>query len=91
MSASVQLSAAVEAMTSEKEEEQMVLHDAEKGSNVLPTGANPSVGRDDAGGPAPLEKWNEPRINMWRFFATLFSFIIMGMNDGAIGVSDLFL
>lgn len=34
-----------------------------------------------------LEKWNDPKINTYRYFATLFSFTIMGMNDGAYGVS----
>jgi hypothetical protein len=38
--------------------------------------------------PSPaLERWNEPRINKYRYLATLYSFIIMGMNDAAIGVS----
>jgi hypothetical protein len=36
---------------------------------------------------ASLERWNEPRINMYRYFTTLYSFIIMGMNDAATGVS----
>jgi hypothetical protein len=36
-----------------------------------------------------LQKWNEPRINMWRVFATYFSFFVFGMNDGAYGVSLL--
>lgn len=35
----------------------------------------------------PLQKWNEPRVNIFRFFATLYSFIILGMNDGVMGVS----
>lgn len=34
-----------------------------------------------------LERWNTPRINLYRFLAALYSFIIMGMNDGAYGVS----
>lgn len=33
-----------------------------------------------------LEHWNEPRINTWRFMATLLSFLMMGGNDGAFGV-----
>lgn len=33
-----------------------------------------------------LQQWNEPRINMWRVFATYYSFFIFGMNDGAYGV-----
>jgi hypothetical protein len=37
--------------------------------------------------PPPLDKWNEPRGNMYRYFATIYSFIIMGMNDAASGVS----
>lgn len=40
--------------------------------------------------PAPnassLEHWNSPRINTWRFLATLWSFWMMGANDGAFGV-----
>lgn len=32
-----------------------------------------------------LETWNLPRINMWRVFATFWSFVIMGMNDAAYG------
>jgi hypothetical protein len=35
---------------------------------------------------ASLVKWNEPRINIWRVFATFFSFIIVGANDGTYGV-----
>lgn len=34
-----------------------------------------------------LERWNEPRINTWRFLATLLSFLMMGGNDGAFGVN----
>lgn len=34
----------------------------------------------------PLERWNESAINKYRFSTTLVSFIIMGMNDGAVGV-----
>ncbi len=36
-----------------------------------------------------LQRWNSPRINMWRVFATFWSFLILGMNDGSYGVSDL--
>jgi hypothetical protein len=34
-----------------------------------------------------LEKWNHPRINMYRYLTTLFCLILMGMNDAAYGVS----
>jgi len=35
-----------------------------------------------------LARWNESRINMYRFYVTLYSFVVMGMNDGAIGVGS---
>jgi len=34
-----------------------------------------------------LPEWNNPRINIYRVFATFYSFFIFGMNDGAYGVS----
>jgi hypothetical protein len=34
-----------------------------------------------------LQKWNSPRINMLRVFATFWSFFVTGMNDGSYGVS----
>lgn len=34
-----------------------------------------------------LQQWNNPRINVWRYLVTLLGFVIMGMNDAAIGVS----
>lgn len=33
-----------------------------------------------------LRRWNESKTTTFRFFFTLYAFIIMGMNDGAIGV-----
>ena len=33
-----------------------------------------------------LQQWNNPRINIWRFFASVMGFIVMGMNDAAYGV-----
>ena len=32
-----------------------------------------------------LQRWNSPRINTWRCFATFYSFIILGANDAAYG------
>lgn len=32
-----------------------------------------------------LQKWNSPRINIWRCFATFYSFIVLGANDAAYG------
>jgi MFS family permease len=34
---------------------------------------------------AHLQKWNHPRINMYRCFSTFWSFICLGANDGAYG------
>jgi len=33
------------------------------------------------------ERWNSSRTNIFRFSMTVYSFIIMGMSDGALGVS----
>jgi hypothetical protein len=38
-----------------------------------------TLGEDDE--PA-REKWNEPRINMYRTCAAFWAFVVMGMNDG---------
>ena len=32
-----------------------------------------------------LQRWNSPQANMWRCFATFYSFIILGANDAAYG------
>ncbi|KAJ6127630.1 hypothetical protein N7523_003242 [Penicillium sp. IBT 18751x] len=32
-----------------------------------------------------LEKWNHPRINVYRSFSTFWSFLVMGANDAAYG------
>ncbi|OIW27747.1 tRNA wybutosine-synthesizing protein [Coniochaeta ligniaria NRRL 30616] len=34
---------------------------------------------------AQLQKWNKPRVNLWRVLTTMYCFILMGMNDGALG------
>lgn len=49
----------------------------------------PELDLDEVNGslPAPpaaatvLQKWNNPRINMFRVFATFYSFVILGLND----------
>ncbi|KGO68313.1 Major facilitator superfamily domain, general substrate transporter [Penicillium italicum] len=48
-------------------------------------------GQSDAGSPLGpenfplLEKWNQPRVNIHRTFATFWSFLVMGANDAAYG------
>lgn len=39
-------------------------------------------------GPLPLEKWNSSTTNICRVVAANYSFIILGMNDAAYGVSS---
>lgn len=34
-----------------------------------------------------LEKWNQPRGNIYRSLAAFWSFLVMGANDAAYGVS----
>ncbi len=36
---------------------------------------------------SPRQKWNSSRLNVCRVFTTFYSFAILGMNDGAYGVS----
>lgn len=42
---------------------------------------------DDSDGFRALERWNQPRINIYRSFSTFWSFLVMGANDAAYGVS----
>jgi hypothetical protein len=51
-----------------------VCEDVSAGALPSPTTATPH-----------LQKWNSPRINMWRCLATFYSFIILGANDAAYG------
>jgi hypothetical protein len=44
-------------------------------------------GQDPTYESTKLERWNNPRINMYRYLTTLLCFINMGMNDAAYGVS----
>ncbi|KAM3079672.1 hypothetical protein ACMFMG_006085 [Clarireedia jacksonii] len=37
-----------------------------------------------------LEQWNKPRVNLYRYLATLYSFIVMGMNDAAYGLEKYY-
>jgi hypothetical protein len=59
---------------SNSEKDVPVYEDVSAGALPSPTTATPQ-----------LQKWNSPRINMWRCLATFYSFIILGANDGAYG------
>src|SRR4051812_27659846 len=49
----------------------------------------------DGGLPTPttaveqVHRWNNPRINMFRTFSMFWGFVVMGANDGALGVCSL--
>ena len=64
--------------SNDKKEQDINLQQAEDRHETLPS---PSVAFEE------LPRWNSPRINAYRTAATFWSFIIMGMNDAAYGVS----
>ncbi|KPM34550.1 hypothetical protein AK830_g12018 [Neonectria ditissima] len=41
--------------------------------------------QDDGDSTGGLERWNNPKINSYRFYASNYSLLIMGMNDACIG------
>jgi hypothetical protein len=59
--------------------------------NIQPP-AEAEVGTFDGGGEPPadaqgqVERWNYPRSNVLKLGFAFFSFVIAGMNDGAVGV-----
>jgi hypothetical protein len=63
-------------------------HDAAGSQHVLPETYDPVENL-----PSPtttpaekLERWNTPRLNLWRTLAAFWSFVVMGSNDAAYGV-----
>lgn len=48
-----------------------------------------SLANESPDGFPALEKWNHPRVNIYRSLATFWSFLVMGANDAAYGVSAL--
>ena len=55
-----------------------VLLDASAPGHLLPP---PAIALD------AVQKWNDPKINVWRILSTFYSFAVMGANDAAYGVS----
>jgi len=51
-------------------------------SDAVPNGERPVF---PASASEDLEKWNSTKTNVYRYFATLYSFIILGMSDAAYG------
>ena len=57
-----------------KEENYQVKEDNSAGALPIATMAGPQ-----------LQRWNSPRKNIWRCFATFYSFVVLGANDAAYG------
>lgn len=61
------------------------LQDSEKAPQIASAQVEPPAGG------ATLPQWNRPRINVYRYLAALYSFVIMGMSDACYGVSFVYL
>ncbi|KAK4155254.1 major facilitator superfamily domain-containing protein [Chaetomidium leptoderma] len=53
-------------------------------------GATPDATDEESGASSPpetkeLQRWNDTTLNVFRYLSTLYSFILMGMTDGAMG------
>lgn len=52
-------------------------------------GTSPGDGEPPADAQGQVERWNYPRSNLLKLGFAFWSFVIAGMNDGAVGVSIL--
>lgn len=55
--------------------------DQDQGQDLVPV----EQGTPTETASAVMEKWNEPSVNRNRYFATIVSLTVMGMNDACIG------
>lgn len=62
---------------SDTPKDSITLASIENGPDVVNKSDEPTIDRV-AIEPITLEQWNKPRINLYRYLATLYSFIIMG-------------
>ena len=60
------------------------INDPEKGESTQD--ATDEESGTPSPGPVVLPRWNDTKMDMFRFFSTMYSFILMGMTDGALGV-----
>lgn len=56
------------------------------GEDELDNDRNESLPSPTTAPEQPQEMWNSPRINVFRVFATFWSFVVMGLNDATYGV-----
>jgi hypothetical protein len=77
-----------------KSREDVKVGELSSDGHQIPSLSGPENGCDAVNPPDTAveakQKWNSPRINMWRVFSAFFSFLIVGMNDGSYGVSVAF-
>lgn len=59
--------------------------DAEKATITTANPNAPSSSSPPTDSKPQLQKWNSPRINIWRCAGTFWSFVILGANDAAYG------
>ncbi|KAJ5365002.1 Major facilitator superfamily domain general substrate transporter [Penicillium concentricum] len=64
--------------------------DASLALEALPAQSDTAPASDPAEGFPLLEKWNQPRVNIYRTFATFWSFLVMGANDAAYGLESYY-
>ena len=75
--------------TINEENEKAVITPTSGGENGETVEDTKYEGQEPTDESTKLERWNQPRINMYRYLTTLLCFINMGMNDAAYGVSLL--
>ncbi|KAL2149524.1 hypothetical protein VTH82DRAFT_8175 [Thermothelomyces myriococcoides] len=59
--------------------------DFEKSVPLEDTADEESGARSPRPGGQQLQRWNDPPVNIFRYFSTLYCFILLGMTDGALG------
>jgi len=72
-------------MAPEKLQQRMLPLTQLEGERISDADANREITVSPTTISGDLEKWNSSRTNIYRYFATLYSFIILGMSDAAYG------
>jgi hypothetical protein len=80
-------SSAVTTLTVNEENEKDIIFSRPNDNSGEAVEDTKEEGQDPPDESTKLERWNHPRINMYRYLTTLLCFINMGMNDAAYGVS----
>ena len=79
--------ARVDPLVAHEKEKENIISAIDNGQTCpVESGVDTREEDESPGTPEVLEQWNNPRINLYRYLATIYSFIILGMNDAAYGV-----